>query len=70
EGRNSGADLEEIMQDMGEKEREELSRISLIDVKFEEKDTQKASEEVIKKFIKQKRLPKLQEQRRKAIEEG
>ncbi|MBS3765011.1 DNA primase [Candidatus Bipolaricaulota bacterium] len=70
EGRGSGAGLEEIMQDMGEKEREELSRISLVEVKFEEKDTQKASEEVIKKFIKQKRLPKLQEQRRKAIEEG
>jgi len=70
DGRNSGSDLEEIMQDMGEKEREELSRISLVEVKFEEKNAQKASEEVIKKFIKQKRLPKLQEERRRALEEG
>ena len=70
EGRNSGSGLEEIMQDMGEKEREELSRISLVEVKFEEKNAQKASEEVIKKIIKQKRLPKLQEERRNALEKG
>lgn len=63
DGRNSGADLEEIMQDMGEKEREELSRISLVEAKFEKKD-------ILKKFIKQKRLPKLKEERRKAIEGG
>ncbi len=70
EGRESRDNLEEIMKTMGEKERKELSRISLVEVNFEEENTRQASEEVIKKFIKEKRLPKLQEERRQALQEG
>ncbi len=70
DGRASGDDIDDIMKDMGEKERKELSRISLVDVNFEEENSRRASEEVIKKFIQKKRLPKLQEERRQALKQG
>ncbi len=69
-GRESGQGIEEIMKDMGEKERKELSRISLVEVSFDGEGSRKASEEVIKKFIKQRRLPRLKEKWKKAIQEG
>ncbi len=69
-GRDSGADIDDIMKDMGEKERKELSRISLVEVSFEEENSRKASEEVIKKFIQKKRLPRLQKERREALKQG
>ncbi|MFW6071405.1 MAG: DNA primase [Candidatus Bipolaricaulota bacterium] len=69
-GRESDRGTEEIMKDMGEKERKELSRISLVDVSFDGEGSRKASEEVIKKFIKQRRLPRLKEKWKKAIQEG
>jgi len=70
EGRKSDRDIEEIMKDMGEKERKRLSGISLVEMGFDGEGSRRASEEVLKKFIKERKLPRLKKKWKKAIQEG
>ncbi|MEF8726304.1 MAG: DNA primase [Candidatus Bipolaricaulota bacterium] len=68
EGQEAGKGIEEIMKTMGEKERKRLSRISLADA-IKGGDSQKASEDVIKKYIKAK-LDKLNKRFKEAYQKG
>ena len=70
EGRKSDKSIEEIMKDMGEKERKRLSGISLVEMGFDGEGSRRASEEVIKKFIKERKLPRLKQRWKRSIQEG
>lgn len=66
EGTNDGLTTEEIVNKMGEKERKKFSQISLLDVRFEKKSTEKAVHDLIKKF-KQKKIAELKNELRAGL---
>lgn len=66
EGQDEGLEIEEVVNRMGEKERKKLSQISLIDVKFEKRSSEKAASDLMKRF-KRKRISRLKEELRENL---